>query len=92
MLNINNTRVKLKFLLLIFGIVTDYGLDSRGIRVRPPGGGASGASVLHSVQKSSGAHPASSTYNGYRETDSPRVKRPWLQADHSPASSVVILK
>jgi hypothetical protein len=57
-------------------------------RVRIPAG-AINLSLLHSVQTDSGAHPASYPM-GTRGSFPRVVKRPGLEADHSPLSSAEI--
>jgi hypothetical protein len=69
------------------GIVTDYGLHDRMIRVRIAAGAAN-FPIRHRVQAVSVAHPAS--YPMGTGDLSLGVKRPGREADHSPASSAEV--
>jgi hypothetical protein len=62
------------------GVVTRYGLDDQGSRVRSPTG-AENFSLHHRVQNECVTHPVSYPMG---------VKRPWLEADHSPPSSAEV--
>jgi hypothetical protein len=66
-------------------IVSDYGLDDRGIGVRSPAG-AKGFSSNLCVQTGSGAHPASCPM-GTGVLSSGVKARPGRNANHSPPSS-----
>jgi hypothetical protein len=65
------------------GIATGYGLD-RGDGVRAPVG--SRFSLFHVEQIGSGIHPAGTG------ALSPRVKRPWCEAENSPPASAEVKK
>jgi hypothetical protein len=69
------------------GIALGYGLDDWGSRVRFQVG-AGNFSLHHRVQNGSGAHPAS--YPVGNRGSFPGVKRPGLEADHSPPSSAEV--
>jgi hypothetical protein len=74
--------------LLIWELVSGYGLDDRAIEVRSPAGAKDFSSSL-CVQTSSGAHPASYTMG--TGGPFPRGKaRPGHDADHSPPSSAEV--
>jgi hypothetical protein len=70
------------------GIATGYGLDDRGFGVRVPVGSTIFSSARHPDRLWG---PPSLLYNGYRGL-SPGVKRPGLQADHSPPASAEVKK
>jgi hypothetical protein len=70
------------------GIVSDYGLDDRAIRVRSPAG-AKNFSYSLFVQTGSEAHPASCTMGTGGHFPGAKA-RPERDADHSPPSSVEV--
>jgi hypothetical protein len=72
----------------VVGIATGYGLSDRGVEVRVPVGSRIFTSPI--VQTGSGVHPTSCTMgNG---GSFPGVKRPGLEADHSPPASAEVKK
>jgi hypothetical protein len=70
-------------------IVSDYGLDDRGIGVRSPAG-AKDFSYNLCVQTGSGAHPASCTVGTGGPFPGGKA-RPGRDADHSPPSSAEVV-
>jgi hypothetical protein len=71
------------------GIVTGYGLDDLGVRVRVPVGSRIFTSPYHPGWLRS---PPNLLSNGYRGAPSPGVKRLGCEADHSPPTSVKVKK
>jgi hypothetical protein len=59
----------------VVGVVTAYGLDDRGVRVRVP--------VAHIIQSGSGVHSTSQPLKQWvQEVISPGVKQQGREADH----------
>jgi hypothetical protein len=70
--------------------VSDYGLDDRAIGVRSPAGAKDFFSIL-CIQTGSKAHPASCTMGTGGPFPGGKA-RPGREADHSPPSSVEVVK
>jgi hypothetical protein len=71
----------------IVGIMTGYGLDNRGVRVRVPVGSRTFTSPYHPDQLWG---PPNLQTNGYGGAISPGVKQQNREADHSPPTSVKV--
>jgi hypothetical protein len=71
----------------VVGIATGYGLDDRGVGVRVPVG-----SRIFSTSSRPALGPAHLPIQLLPGFLSPRVKRPGLEADHSPPTSVEVKK
>jgi hypothetical protein len=75
-------------MLLVYSVVSGYGLDDREIEVRFPAGVKDFSSSL-CVQTGSGAHPASCTMGTGGPFPGGKA-RPGRDADHPPPSSAEV--